>query len=405
MSSLARDSAMTEIGDLIAVSWRQMVRTRPFGVIFSIAFGIAAFLILGVLGEEIRKKLNDDFLLMGGVNVLRVEMEDDRYPGSPPHYFKEKTLRELRKLDNVVMAGANVRYSPPYYQAVNKRNIPLRLVGIDEYFVPIYSLDVEAGRPFTHEDVEKRRRLCVLGHQAAVELFGSPENAVGKFINIGHNDIARVVGVVNGVMLASWTSYAFLPYTTELERGLSTPEMDRIFILAKNWETVPELSKNIIKRVRELQAAPHVNAAYQEEQFKRIDATFFWLSALLWLAIGMSLVLGAFGIWSGTFTSVRARTHEIGLKKAMGATNLDIMAQFLLEALFKSMVGGLFGLVIGIAAVVVGVHYLGCPFPLRAFIICGLTSLFFSAFLGIAGGIYPAMRASRMDVVDSLRFE
>lgn len=401
MSSLA----ITEVIDLITVSWRQMVRTRPFGVILAIAFGIAAFLILGVLGEEIRKKLNDDFLLMGGVNVLRVEMEDDRYPGSPPHYFYENTLRELRKLDNVVMAGGNVRYSPPYYQAIDKRNVPLRLVGIDEYFVPIYSLEVEAGRSFSNEDVEKRRRLCVLGHQAAVELFGSPENAIGKFINIGHNDIAKVIGVVNGVMLASWTSYAFLPYTTELERGLSTPQMDRLFVLAKNWENVPELSKNIMKRVRELQAAPHVNAVYQEEQFKRIDATFFWLSTLLWLAIGMSLILGAFGIWSGTFSSVRARTHEIGLKKAMGATNLDIMAQFLLEALFKSLVGGILGLVIGIIVVIVGIHFLGCPFPLNAFISCSLISLFFSAFLGIAGGIYPALRASRMDVVDSLRFE
>lgn len=397
--------AITEIIDLVAVSWRQMVRTRPFGVILAIAFGIAAFLILGVLGEEIRKKLNDDFLLMGGVNVLRVEMEDDRYPGTPPHYFNEQTLREIRKLDNVVMAGGNVRYSPPYYQAINKRNIPLRLVGIDEYFVPIYSLDVEAGRPFTNEDVEKRRRLCVLGHQAAVELFGTPENAVGKFINIGHNDIAEVIGVVNGVMLASWTSYAFLPYTTEIERGLSTPLMDRLFVLAKNWENVPELSKNIMKRVKELQSAPHVNAVYQEEQFKRIDATFFWLSTLLWLAIGMSLILGAFGIWSGTFSSVRARTHEIGLKKAMGATNFDIMAQFLLEALFKSLVGGFLGLIIGIIVVIVGIHFLGCPFPVNAFIACSLISLFFSAFLGIAGGIYPALRASRMDVVDSLRFE
>ena len=396
---------MTEFSDLIAVSWRQMIRTRPLGVIFSIAFGIAAFLILGVLGEEIRKKLGDDFLLMGGVNVLRVVMEDDRYPGSPPHYFKEETLQELRKLDNVVMAGANVRYSPPYFQAVDKQNLPLHLVGIDEFFVPIYSLDVEAGRPFTHEDVEKKRRLCVLGHQAAVELFGSPENAVGKFINMGHNDTARVIGVLNGVMLASWTSYAFLPYTTVLERGLSTPDMDRIFILAKQWEHVPQLAENILKRVHELQDAPHVNVAYQREQFKRIDATFFWLSILLWLAIGMSLVLGAFGIWSGTFSSVRARTHEIGLKKAMGATNRDILTQFLLEALFKAMVGGVLGLIIGAITVVVGIYYLGCPFPLGDFLFCSVISILFSALLGVAGGLYPAMRASRMDVVDSLRFE
>lgn len=396
---------MTELGDLITVSWRQMVRTRPWGVVLSIAFGIAAFLILGVLGQEIRKKLGEDFLLMGGVNVMRVVMEDDRYPGSPPHYFSENTLREIRKLDNVVMAGANVRYSPAYAQAIGKDNLPLHLVGIDEFFVPIYFLDVEAGRPFTHEDIINKRRLCVLGHQAAVELFGSPEAAIGKYINMGHNDTAEVIGVLNGVMLASWTSYAFLPYTTVLERGLSEPAMDRLFVLARNWEQVPELADNILKRVHELQEAPHVNVAYQKEQFKRIDATFFWLSTLLWLAIGLSFLLGAFGIWSGTFSSVRSRTHEIGLKKAMGATNIDIMAQFLLEALFKAVAGGLLGLIIGVAVVIVGIHYLGCPFPLKEIVLCSIGSVLFSALLGIGGGIYPALRASKMDVVDSLRFE
>lgn len=398
--------ALTEISDLITVSWRQMIRTKPFGVIFSIAFGIAAFLILGVLGQEIRKKLGDDFLLMGGVNVMRVEMEDDRYPGSPSYYFKENTLKELRKLDNVDMAGANVRFSPQYYQAIGKQNLPLHFAGIDEFFIPIYSLDIEAGRGFTPEEVAARRRICVLGHQAAVELFGSPENAVGKFINIGHNDTAEVIGVINGVMLASWTSYAFLPYTTILERGLSgIPDMDRIFIYTKNWEIIPELAENILKRVHELQEAPHANVVYQKEQFKRIDATFFWLATLLWLAIGLSLLLGAFGIWSGTFSSVRGRTHEIGLKKAMGATNADIMLQFLLEALFKAILGGFLGLIIGVGAVIIGIHYLGCPFPMKDFLVCGAGSILFSALLGIAGGIYPAMRASRMDVVDSLRFE
>lgn len=396
---------MTDIGDLISVSWKQTLRTRPMGVILSIAFGIAAFLILTVLGERIRQKLGDDFLLMGGINVLRVEMQDDRYPGSPRYYFKQKTLEELRKLDNVVMAGANVRYSMPYNQNIGRQNLPLRLVGVDDYFVPIHFLDVEAGRAFSADDVENARRVAVLGHQAAVELFGSPEKAIGQYVNMGHNDTAKVIGVVNGVMLASWTSYCFLPYTTVLHRGLSEPDMDRIFVLADNWEKVPVLADKIFKRVQELQIAPHVYVDFQREQFKRIKATFFWLAVLLWLAVGLSLVLGAFGIWSGTFTAVRARTHEIGLKKAIGGTNADILIQILFEALFKSIVGGFLGICIGVIAVVIGIYYLGVPLPVRQLIVYSIVGLLFSALLGVAGGIWPAMRASRMDVVDSLRFE
>lgn len=400
------NAELFDLLDIARVSFRQVVRTRPLGVIFSIAFGIAAFLILGVLGQEIRKKLGDDFLLMGGVNVLQVIMEDDKHPGAPFYFFYENTLQEIRKLDNVTYAGANLRWSPEYFQGIGARNVPLRVVGIDQYFVPIHFLTVEAGRPFTDDDVLKKRRVCVLGHQAAIDLFGSPEQAVGKYISLKRNDNATVIGVINGVMLTSWTSYAFIPYTTAMERQIcSSPAVDRIFVRVDKWEKIPELAENIVKRVKELQTAPYVSTYFQKEQFKRIDATFFWLSLLLWMSILLSLLLGGFGIWSGTFTAVRGRTHEIGLKKAMGATNKDILAQFLLEALFKAVAGGLLGIAIGGVAVGVGIYFLQCPLPIVQLLACGTGSICFSALLGISGGIYPAAKASRMDVVDSLRFE
>lgn len=396
---------MFELGDIVRVSGRQVLRTKPLGVVLAIAFGIASFLILGVLGQEIRNKLSSDFLLMGGVNVLRVVMEDDRYPGSPRYFFDEKTVEEIRKLDGVVYAGANITWRAKYPQAVGMRNIPLLLSGVDQYFVPIHYLEIEAGRDFSSEDIVQRARVCLLGHQAAVGLFGSPDTAIGRTISISRNDTAEVIGVINGMMLAAWTDQAFLPYTTTLDRQIANPAINRIFILSRSWEDVPRLAQALVKKVRELQEAPHVTVEYQREQVQRIDATFFWLSMLLWLAIGLSLILGAFGIWSGTFTSVRNRTHEIGLKKAMGATNGDIMSQFLMEALFKSIAGGLLGLFVGIIAVVIGIHFLGCPFPLVQLIACSVGSVLFSALLGVLGGAYPARQASRMDVVDSLRFE
>lgn len=89
----------------------------------------------------------------------------------------------------------------------------------------------------------------------------------------------------------------------------------------------------------------------------------------------------------------------------MGATNRDIMAQFLAEALFKALLGGIAGLLLGLLAVLVGVFFLGCPFPVGQMLMCSAASLLFSACLGVAGGLYPASRASKMDVVDALRFE
>lgn len=392
--------------DILLLSCRQVARTRPWGVILSIAFGIAAFLLLGVLGQEIRKKLGDDFLLMGGVNVLQIVMEDDRYPGTPWHYFSEASLTKVRELDNVQYAGANVQWSPMYHQAIGLRNIPIRIVGIDQYFIPIHELEVEAGRGLTEEDVRLQRRVCLLGHQAAVEIYGSPERALGQHIYASRNDTAEVVGVINGVMLASWTGHAFMPYTAVITRQLGdSPLMNRIFVRVRTWEAIPSLVDGILRVIPKVQAAPHLAVHYQKEQFKRIDATFFWLNALLWMSIGLALLLGGFGIWSGTFSAVRARTHEIGLKKAIGATNRDIRELFLVEALVKALAGGGVGLALGGIGVAVGIYALDCSTPWSLLAGCGLGGVLFSALLGVGAGMYPAARASRMDVVDSLRFE
>lgn len=397
---------MIELGDIARISARQVVRTRPWAVTLSIAFGIAAFISLGVLGQEIRQKLNQDFLLMGGINIIRVVMDDLRYPGSERYYFKERTVRALRKLDNVKFVSASASWSPTYNQTVGKYQYPLRIVGIDQFYTRVNYLDIVAGRNITEQEVKSKARVALLGYQAAVELFGSPQKALGQYLYMSRNDTAPVVGVLSGVLMGDSTAYAFAPYTTTLQRGLNAdPALDRIYVLAASWEKIPQTAQAIEATVKKNQAAPHVVARYAEQQFQRIEETFFWLAVLLWLSIGLSLLLGGFGIWSGTFSAVRGRTHEIGLEKAMGATNRDIMRQFLAEALFKAVLGGGFGLLLGLLAVTVGVFYLGCPFPLGQMLFCSLISLVFSACLGIAGGLYPASRASKMDVVDALRFE
>ena len=168
---------------------------------------------------------------------------------------------------------------------------------------------------------------------------------------------------------------------------------------------MPPLVKIIPQVVREHQTAPYIVVQTQEDQLKRIKTTFMWVEALLWLGIAASLMLGGFGIWYGTFAAVRARTREVGLKKAMGGSDVDILAQFLAEALCKSVAGGMLGIFIGCALVEIGSLTLGTgvSYPLLFFSSVG--SIAFSAIIGIAGGLYPAVQASRMDVVTALRFE
>ncbi len=395
---------MIATSDLFRVSLRQVIRQRSYGVIFSIALGITAFITLSVLGQEIRYNIGQDMVLMGGVNVVQVTMDDAQYPGQPRREFYDVTAEALRKIPHVANVSVNIGNGINFTQRVGERTINLTYVGIDEYFTTTQSAEIIAGKDFSAADLREHRRVCLLGRQAAIQIFGTPQAAVGQLMFLG-NDIITVKGVMSGVMLGSWGQGGFLPYTTMSDRNWGGGKPDRLFVRAVGWEDVAGIVRQIPAVVRQQQSAPYLVVKTQEEQLERIKTTFVWVEALLWMGIVASLLLGGFGIWYGTFAAVRARTREVGLKKAMGGSDVDIMAQFLAEALCKSVAGGLLGIGVGTAVVYAGVYYLHCPLPWIPLSMSSIGSIFFSAVIGIAGGIFPALQASRMDVVSALRFE
>lgn len=396
---------MIAMSDLFRVSLRQVVRQRGFGVIFSIALGITAFIALSVLGREIRYKVGQDMVLMGGVNVIQAFMDDEQYPGQPARGFYMRTVDALRKIPGVGLVSCNLRRGITFSVRVEgERTVPLEFIGIDQYFCEVYSANLVAGRFFNAEDIKDRRRVCMLGREAAIEIFGSPEASIDKLLFL-QRDVFEVVGVISGVMLGSWARNGFLPYTTMTDRFWISDKITRLFIRAIGWEDISSIVKEIPRIVHENQSAPHLVIQTQKDQLERIKTTFMWVEALLWLGIAASLMLGGFGIWYGTFAAVRARTREVGLKKAMGGSDRDILAQFLAEALCKSVAGGVLGIIAGVCAVEAGAWFLGTGISYRLLALSSVGSIIFSALIGIAGGIYPAMQASRMDVVSALRFE
>lgn len=395
---------MIATSDLLRVSLRQVIRQRSYGVIFSIALGITAFITLSVLGQEIRYNIGKDMVLMGGVNVIEVIMEDSQYPGQPRREFYDVTVEALRKLPNVANVSVNIAYGKSFSLRVGERTLNIHYVGIDEYFTITQSAELDAGQGITADDVLHHRRVCLLGRQAALDIFGSPSNAVGKLLFL-ENDIFEVKGVISGVMLGSWGQGGFLPYTTMSDRKWGSGMPDRLFVRAVGWEDVAGIVQMIPSTIHKHQSAPYLVVKTKNEQLERIKSTFVWVEALLWMGIIAALTLGGFGIWYGTFAAVRARTREVGLKKAMGGSDIDIMAQFLAEALCKSVAGGILGILIGTGIVYVGVLSLQCAWPIMQMTLSSVGSIVFSAVIGVAGGIFPAIQASRMDVVSALRFE
>lgn len=396
---------MIAFSDLFRVSLRQVVRQRGYGVIFSIALGITAFIALSVLGREIRYKVGQDMVLMGGVNVIQLYMTDYLYPGQPIRGFNPGTVAALRKLPGVAYVSCNLRGGEDFdIRGAGEKKMKINFIGIDQYFCDVYSANIVSGREFSASDITDRRRVCMLGKEAAQEIFGSVEAAPGKLLFL-RQEVFEVIGVVGGVMLGSWSYGGFLPYTTMIDRGWVSDQVTRLFIRAIGWEDIAPLVKTIPGVVEAHQDAPYLEIQTQDEQLNRIQSTFVWVEALLWLGIAASLMLGGFGIWYGTFAAVRARTREVGLKKAMGGSSKDIMAQFLAEALCKSVAGGIIGIAAGILVVEAGSFFLGTGISYSLLMLSSIGSILFSALIGVAGGVYPALQASRMDVVTALRFE
>lgn len=396
---------MIAVSDLFRVSLRQVLRQRGFGVIFSIALGITAFIALSVLGREIRYKVGQDMVLMGGVNVIQAYMDDEQYPGQPVRGFTRATVDALRKLPGVGLVSRNLRGGVFFQVRVEgDRTIPIDFIAVDEYFMKVYSVDCVAGRMLSAADIASHSRVCMIGREAAEKIYGDAKSAVGKLLFL-QQDVFEIVGVASGVMLGSWSYGGFLPYTTMMDRFWAHSKVTRLFIRAIGWEDISYLVKAIPEVVREHQDAPYLVIQTQEEQLARIQTTFMWVEALLWLGIAASLMLGGFGIWYGTFAAVRARTREVGLKKAMGGSDADILAQFLAEALCKSVAGGIIGIALGILVVEGGAWLLDTGISYKLLIASSVGSIMFSALIGVAGGLYPALQASRMDVVSALRFE
>lgn len=399
------ERAMIAMSDLLRVSLRQVARQRNYGVVLSIALGITAFIVLAVLGREIRYKIGQDMVLMGGVNVINVVMDDRQYPGQPIREFYPDTIKALEALPGVAMVSRNIRGGIGFLlRGAGERSLNVNFIGVDQNYVGTFSLDAVAGRPFTTEDVERRRRVCLLGLDAARNLYGGGREALGKLLFLD-KEVFEVVGVITGVMLGSQRQDGFLPFTVMVDRNWGGGKINRLYVRAVGWEDVAELAEAIPAVVRERQSAPYVRLMTQEDQLKRIGFTFMWVESLLWLGIAASLMLGGFGIWTGTFAAVRARTREVGLKKAMGGSDADILAQFLAEALCKAVAGGLLGIVAGVVLVETGAWLLGTGFSYGLLFAGSFGSIVFSAAIGVGGGLYPAVQASRMDVVTALRFE
>jgi len=277
--------------------------------------------------------------------------------------------------------------------------------GVTETVPEVFVRPVARGEFLRRSDVDTRRRVVVLGASAAERLFPG-QDAVGRQLTI-----AGVRFRVVGVLVRSGTSSfagadpdltAYVPITAA-QRLLGTDRVDALAVKAPDREQITSLGNRIVADLEDRYPGERFSAVTQEQILGVVGRILGLLTLVLAAIAGISLLVGGVGITNIMLVSVRERTREIGLRKAVGARQRDVLVQFLLEAVLLTTVGGLIGIVIGVGvSEVVGRI---SPLPTAVAWWSILLAFGVSVAVGVFFGVAPARRAGRLDPVVALRAE
>jgi len=393
--------------DLMYISLRQVFRHHKLytGVVFAIMLGTAGLIVLLAMGPEIKKKINGDLDLLGGVTIINAgftEAPTEQGRIASPGFFYGGVVEALRKIPGV--AEASLRGTKGAANAlIGEHKYNFTVFAVDEYFWTTNGLEVETGQLIGKKEVENREKTVVLGPGLAKRLFPG-KNALGKLISIDL-ELFRVIGIVGGIGLGDRKDCAFIPFGTAYQRlpGFSLPE--RINVRCLTWDDVEKVAAQMLPVIGSRQPADRLRIEVGWEAVKRVVSITWWTQFLVYLSLCVTFILAGFGIWNSMMSAVQSRTREIGLKKAIGAEDGDIFLQFISEALFLSVGSALMGIAVGRIAVEILSKFLHIHPSQNMLILSMLCSVAFSLIIGLGGGIYPSLRASRMEVVSAIRYE
>ncbi|MEW6265466.1 MAG: ABC transporter permease [Thermodesulfobacteriota bacterium] len=395
--------------DLLLISLRQVLRQhrRNIGVVLAIALGTAGFFLIITTGRDVKIKFNHDLDILGGATRIKVY-----FPGAgdlggevKPEWFRDRTVRALRTIPGVnavTQVLTKVGYAFSY---VTWKNQPyyFHIMGVDDYFWDVNSFIPAQGRFFTADELNQGRKVCVIGEELVSRLFGR-ENPLGALIPVDY-DLYEVIGVLGGAAAAERNSWCFIPLTTARNRLFHADVLRILYVRCKTWDDVESVAAAIPKKVEANQDGKGLTVEVAWERLDKVKKVSWLIELFIYVAVIATLLLGGFGIWNIMMMGVQARTREIGLKKAMGAEDRDILSQFLTEALCLSLLASLVGIVVGRALIELVAHLLGSRVLEDIFLLCVALDLLFAVVIGVAAGLSPSIRASRMEVVSAVRYE
>jgi len=396
-------------------------KLRSMLTVLGIVIGVAAVIAMLSIGRGAEASITSRIESMG-TNLVYVTPGSTSQSGVRSAVGSAGTLtlddaEALASLPDVVaIASVTDSMAQLVYQGQNTRT---RLMGVTPGYETVSSLTLADGVFISEANQSGRSLVVVLGSSVAETLFGTTSGVVGQKVRLNGQPY-KVIGVLEskgGTGFMNQDDQVFIPLSTALYRLVGgarfrgSSVISQITIKASSVDAVDQVVNDVTLTMRELhetvEGADDFTVTSQEATLDAATQVTDTLTIFLGGIAGISLMVGGIGIMNIMLTTVTERTHEIGLRKAIGARRQDILLQFLVESMVLSLIGGLIGAVFGwgIAQMMGQVQISGSTITPVVGLDSVLLATLFSMAVGLFFGIYPATRAARLQPVEALRYE
>lgn len=394
-------------------------RARSLLTVLGIVIGVTSIMLVMSLGKGAQDLILNQVQGMGTRTIIVGGGREPKGPSDAGQIFSDSLKKrdldllerkenapDLKRIVPIVFGASSALYKSETYR--------LTIFGASPAMEKIFDVPVAAGSFFTDEDVRARSKYVVIGNKVKTQLFGA-DDAVGKVIKMkGYN--FRVLGVLEerGQDIFNFDEAAIVPYTTAQDYLLGIKHFNRFITEANSEEVINQAADEIKTTLRDSHnitdpAKDDFFVITQVSLASSLSQITSVLTLFLAAVAAISLLVGGIGIMNIMLVSVTERTKEIGLRKALGATDSDILTQFLMEAILLTGAGGVAGVALGtvlsyvisiILSRVAGLSW-AFSFPVGA----TLLGIGVSGFIGLVFGLYPARKAAKKSPIEALRYE
>ncbi|MFT9597086.1 ABC transporter permease [Mesobacillus sp.] len=380
-------------------------KMRSILTMIGIIIGVGAVIIVVAIGQGGEAMLKTQLTGPGNTIELFYQPSDEEIQANPNIFneapFEQEDIRALEKIPEIKQVVASS--SQLSKASFGEDTVDASTTGVSQAFFEMNDIKAEKGRSFTAADFLGGRRVGIISYSMQEELFGG-ESPIGKVIRIGVQPI-EIVGVLEKPtgLFAFGTMQIYVPSKTwQVIYGKS--DFNQVTLQAASADELQIAGKkaaDLLNKMHDTEESYMV--INMEEMAEGISKITKVMTLIIGSIAGISLFVGGIGVMNIMLVSVTERTREIGIRKALGATRSQIMTQFLIESVTLTLIGGVLGILVGWGSASLISFFAGWPSLVSWQVVTG--AMLFSMIIGVVFGLLPANKASRLDPIESLRYE